>query len=133
VDYQDVPHWLLRTGARLDTTIFLSTDGLSPGFDYLVEVRGLDGLLDDPRAVEVLISFLTFKPSAKGVIPGVRGTTDRVALKRGEPCFARVGDRSFESREGLWLSELQKLQMSSRPMRALLEPLGPSTSSTATS
>jgi hypothetical protein len=116
-NYLDDPHWCERTGARLGLDLRLSQDGLAAGFDYLIDVRGLNGLLDDQRAVELLVSFLAHK-SVPGVILGVRGTEDRIALNDGESAFARVRGQSSESIGALWVSELQSLHGAGRSLQA---------------
>jgi hypothetical protein len=69
---------------------------LAPGYEFMLSIKGLQGLLTDPRAPQIVASLLKFRPCT-GFVLALTESDDRISFRNGGRVAARVGGARLTS------------------------------------
>ena len=106
--YLDDPHWCEKQERELGIgKVELTHRGFSARFGITLAATGTSS--EDPRLVALVRQALAYR-RVDGAVLEVGG--DRIAVKLGEPVYARIGEMSGEGAENMTLARLAELERS---------------------
>lgn len=106
-EFVDEAGWRQRIKDQYGVEVSFSDkrEKLAPGYEFMLSIKGLHGLLTDPRASQIVASLLKFRPCT-GFVLALTGSDDRISFRDGGHVSARVGGARLTS---LTRTELTRL------------------------
>jgi hypothetical protein len=116
--YIDDEHWCQRRAEQLGfADVRISRSG-NPLYPVDLQVKGANGLLEDPRLVSLVRDALAYR-SEQGI--RLRAGSDILTLSLGRPMYGLVGGADVETLDRVDSDSLGQLEASGHPFGFLLE------------
>lgn len=113
-EFVDEAGWCQRIKHQYGVEVEFSDkrEGLAPGYEFSLSIKGLQGLLTDPKVPQIVASLLKFRPST-GFVLALKESNDRISFRNGGFVYARVGGTVLKSPTTIELTRLAALPQGS--------------------
>ena len=108
-NYVDEADWRQRIKDEFGVEVSFSDkrEKLAPGYEFMISIKGLQGLLTDPRVPQIVASLLKFRPCT-GFVIALTDSDDRFSF-RGGRISAKVGGVRLKSQTKVEMTRLAAL------------------------
>jgi hypothetical protein len=107
-EFVDEAGWRQRIKHQYGVEVEFTDNGLASGYEFMLSIKGLQGLLTDPRAPQIVASLLKFRPCTSFVL-ALSESNDRISFRNGGYVSAKVGGVPLKSTTTLTLAHLATL------------------------
>jgi HKD family nuclease len=109
-EFVDEAGWCQRIKHHYGVEVEFSDkrEKLGPGYEFTLSIKGLQGLLTDPRAPQIVASLLKFRPCT-GFVLALTGSEDRISFRDGGHVSAKVGGVRLKSPTTIEVARLAAL------------------------